>query len=191
MTRNAGVVMDEEATVAASAASLTDVVAVAEHAALFLQASLSGLKNERLDEAVVAEATVRDIVMHLAIWEAEFLREVTAASRRSGTSFTPTFEPGSACGPCLMAGGSTAIAWERGEIEKRRGGSPGQVFLELEQTQHRLLGLVRALNDRRLRHVARWPWGRESTLGELIVLGASHKRAHAELIREWRTARHF
>ena len=170
--------------------SPTDVLAVLEHAAVFLQASVSGLKNDRLDEApVVDEATVRDIVIHLAAWEDEFLREARHAARRHGATFDYALQPSAAVGGCMLAaiGTDATGAWEREQRQRRQDTPTGAIFLELERAQLQMLAFARGLSARTLANVADWPWGRRSTLAELLVTAASHKRGHAEAIRGWRT----
>lgn len=175
---------------ASDAWSLADVVAVLEHAAMFLQASVSGLKNDRLEEApVVDEATVRDIVTHLAAWEGEFLREAQQVARGRSVVFDYRMQPSAAVGDCLLAAlGTDGLGcWEQEQRARRRDEPTGAIFLELERTQQQLIALARALPARALSRTAEWPWGVRSTLAELLITAASHKRGHAEGIRSWRT----
>lgn len=161
--------------------SHADVIAMLEHAALFFQASVSGLKNEALDEEVADGATVRDIVIHLAAWEDEFLREATAAR-----SSNARFDYRIAASPCA-SGWARTSAWDEEQRQTRRESPTGAIFLELEQTHQRLMNFARSLSPRKLGHRAEWPWGGESTVAELLVVAAAHKREHAETIRTWRT----
>jgi len=170
--------------------SHADVVQILEHAALFFQASVSGLKNERLDEErVVDEATVRDIVTHLAAWEGEFEREATQLARGNHARFDYRIEVGPGC--MLSAQPVASSAWEAQQRESRKAMATGAIFLELEQSQNRLLVFARQLAARKLQHETEFPWGRRGTLGDLLVTAASHKRFHAEIIRSWRTGGHF
>lgn len=175
---------------AADGWSQADVVAVLEHAAMFLQASVSGLKNDRLEEApVVDEATVRDIVTHLVAWESEFLREAQQVARGRSVVFSYHIEPSAAVRDCLLArlGTDGLGGWEQEQRERRRDELTGAIFLELERAQQQLIAFARALPARALSHAADWPWGVRCTLAELLVTAASHKRGHAEGIRGWRT----
>lgn len=168
-----------------------DVVQILEHAALFFQASVSGLKNERLDEEpVVGEATVRDIVTHLAAWELEFEREAGHLARSQNLRFEYKIDVAPGC-MLATAASHAPSAWEAEQRDKRRSMPTGAIFLELEQAQHRLLNFARQLAPRKLSHQTRFPWGRDGSLGDLLVTAASHKRYHAEAIREWRTGGHF
>ncbi|NDD28785.1 MAG: hypothetical protein EB084_11020 [Proteobacteria bacterium] len=166
-----------------------EVVAILEHSAAFLQVAVSGLKNDRLDgQAVADEATVRDIVAHLAVWEAEFLREARLASRRDAADLGERFDPASPVGGCLLSGfGCGDLEWERRHAEQLEKGETGTVFLALEKSQRVLLAFAKDLSPRALTHHADWPWGGSSTLAALLVTAAAHKRGHAEEIRSWRT----
>jgi hypothetical protein len=171
--------------------SHADVVEILEHAALFLQASVSGLKNERLDDQVVAEgATVRDIITHLAAWEGELLDEGQALSR-GVARFNHSIAAGPVGGGCLLAPNGAASPWDEEQRRRRKEQPTGAIFLELEQAQHRLLAFARNLAPRKLGQAADLPWGRHATLADLLVTAAAHKRGHAEVIREWRTSQHF
>lgn len=167
-----------------------DVLAVLEHSATFLQASVSGLKNERLDDQeVIDDATVRDIMTHLAAWEDEFLREAQHAARRGAAPFSWHIRPSASVGGCVLA----AVAvddddrFDREQRERWRDEATGAIFLALERSQQQLIAFARSLTPRALAQQADWPWGRRSTLAELLVTAASHKRGHAEAIRGWRT----
>lgn len=169
-----------------------EIMEMLEHSAIFLQAALSGLKNERLEnEPVVARASVRDIVSHLAAWEEEFYREARESARSASVRFDYSIEAGTVAGDCLLATLSGPGRWDDEQMQRRSNLGAGAVFLELEQTQHRLLEFVRRLPERKLRRPAVWPWGRCCSLAELLVVAATHKRAHAQLIRDWRARGRF
>lgn len=150
------------------------------HARLFLQAALSGLKNERLAEKVGEHWTVRDILCHLVAWEKEFHKEARAVVRRNGHAFDYRIDPS-----------DDWRAWNASQIEGRAGRATGEIFLEMEQEQAAFLEWLDGVPERRLRHASRWPWGGEGSVLELLSTCADHKVQHAVKIREWRTSQKF
>jgi len=151
-----------------------------QHARLFLQAALSGLKNEKLSEKVGEQWTVRDIVCHLVAWEKEFHQEARAVVRRNRHAFDYVIDPS-----------DDWRAWNAAQVEARAGRATGEIFLEMEQEQAAFLEWLSGVPERRLRHQSRWPWGGEGSVLELLSMCADHKVQHALRIRDWRTSQKF
>jgi hypothetical protein len=148
-----------------------------EHAKLFFQAAVSGMKLERMESELIGpQWTVRDLAVHLLGWEEEFFKEAQAVARRNQHTFDYRIDPA-----------DDWSAWNREQIEKRRQIPTGEIFLALEKTQLALLEWLRGLNPSRLAHEADFPWGGHGTLVELLLMMASHKVSHAQKLREWRS----
>lgn len=158
-----------------------DLLERMEHAHLFLQAALSGLKNERLESDRLGGAwTVRDVMAHLAAWEKEFHEVARILARHNRPSFDHRIEPT-----------DDWRAWNAEQVERRRGMSVGEVFLEMEQAQLAFLQWAQQLPEGRLRHEAEFPWGGRGNLADLLRMVAEHKVGHAHRIRTWRHAGGF
>jgi uncharacterized damage-inducible protein DinB len=158
-----------------------ELMEMLEHSRLFVGASLSGLKNERLEtDRVNGVWTVRDIVAHLAAWEQEFWSEARLVARRARPKFDYSIDPS-----------DDWKAWNAAQIAQRADRSAGEIFLELEKAQAGLIEFVRGLSERQLAHEAAYPWGGQGTLSWMLAMCAGHKVEHARKIREWRTSQRF
>ncbi|MBM3465779.1 MAG: ClbS/DfsB family four-helix bundle protein [Armatimonadetes bacterium] len=161
--------------------SRDEVIERFEHARLFLQAAVSGIKNERLEgDKVGGQWTVRDIVAHLAGWEKEFHRAAKVMARRSHAAF-----------PWQIPHEDDWREFNAKQVALRQDRSVGEIFLELEQEQHAFTEWARRLTERQLAHEANFPWGGHGTLRDLLLMDAEHKIEHAHRIRAWRHAGGF
>lgn len=178
-----------------------EIVSLLEHAGLFFQVAVSGLRNDVIEgEEVWPGVCVRDVVAHLAIWQQLFLQTAEALLGRDGAGADGTHPMPGEWGPCQLSVSDTtfrpeedaahlATGWHARELARRQSGAVGTVFVEFDRAHTRLLKVARRVKPRSLVHVGSWPNGGSGSLADLLVLAATHTQIHSQGIREWRVRR--
>ncbi|MBN2551103.1 MAG: ClbS/DfsB family four-helix bundle protein [Anaerolineales bacterium] len=137
--------------------------------------AIEGLSDEQLQQpGVTGEWSVKDILFHLSMWEAELVRllwQAAQGDRPTSMHFTQVDVD------------QTNAAWtQRGQDR-----SLEQVFADLEAVRRQTVRRVMAFSDQDLADPQRYPWLDGRPLWEWIASDSfEHEREHAAEILAWR-----
>ena len=139
----------------------------------FLDA-IDGLSDEELIEpGVVGEWSVKDIIFHICMWEADLINllwQLSQGEKPSTAYFTNSSVD------------ETNAAWQ--EISKTR--SLDQTLADFEAVRKQTCRKVRAIPEKDLIDPARYEWLEGSPLWEWIAGDSfEHEIEHSAQIREW------
>ncbi len=131
--------------------------------------SYAGLPGEALLEpGVVGRWSVKDLIVHLSIWEEEALRHLPVIAA-GGT-------------PPRYAASGGIDAFNARTMEERRGLSLGDALGRLEETHRRLIDLIRSVSPDELRTGTRFR-------RRLRLDTYGHYALHMNQLRSWRESR--
>ena len=137
--------------------------------------AIEGLTDEEMNEpGVCGDWSVKDIIFHLSMWEADLVKllwQLSQGEKPSTAFFTnPSVE-------------ATNAAWQ--EISQTR--TLDQVIADFETVRKQTFRRVRLIPEDELSDPKRYPWLEGSALWEWIAGDSfEHEIEHAAQIREWR-----
>lgn len=148
-----------------------------ESRADFLRA-IEGLSSEEiLEPGVVGEWSVRDVIQHLSIWEAEAI-QLTVHVRRGLRPPSERFK---------LAPDVLNAKWHAAT----RNRPLARVLNDFHGVRKQMLRQVAELADSDLTRPPTLPWMKGRPLGDWIAGDTFlHEREHTQEIRAWRAARH-
>ena len=144
----------------------------------FLDA-IEGLTDDKLNEpGVVGDWSVKDIIFHLSMWEADLITllwQLSQGEKPSTAYFTnPSIDEINA-------------AWQ--EISKTR--SLDQVMADFASVRKQTFRRVRLIPEEDLNDPKRYPWLEGSPLWKWIAGDSfEHENEHATQIRDWQKNKH-
>lgn len=139
--------------------------------------AIEGLTDEQMQEpGVVGDWSIKDILFHLSMWEAELVRLLwQAAQGETPTSMHFT----------QVDVDQTNAAWALKSAER----SLEQVFADFEAVRKQTVRRVMAFSDQDLADPQRYPWLDSRPLWEWIASDSfEHEREHTAEILAWRKA---
>ncbi len=142
----------------------------------FLLESVEGLTEaEMTTQPVDNDWTVKDILAHIAAWDAEVASAIHALATEKSPRFGYHIDPK-----------DDFREWNAQQVEKRHGLNPAQVMAEVSESRQKLLEIIEGLDEAQLTWFGHVPWGWSASVEELIRVQAEHDEDHAARIREWR-----
>ena len=144
-----------------------------------LQGSVTGLTEEDLlRPKAMGQWSVKDILAHVASWDAEILRVIQAIAMQPEPQYSYAISDRSDFG-----------VWNEEQVASRRLRPAPQILRELENTRRDLIQAIDGVTDQVLVRPKLTSWGKKRTGLEILQEIVDHDLEHAAQIRSWRRKR--